>query len=107
MLRLKVPADVELATSFVTLVPLLDSLSTGLISDTFSPCGKVGGRLRVTVPLKLPTLEIVMLEVPETVTLKKRLFGVGVKVKSGVGTISSIVIEFGGSVPLVPVMLRV
>src|SRR6266851_3156785 len=88
MFRSKVPADVELTTSFVMLVPLLESLSVGLTSDALSHCGRIGGRFSVTVPLKLPTLDIVNFDVPETVTLKKRLFGVGVSVKSGVGTIS-------------------
>src|SRR5712692_2058846 len=88
MFRSKVLADVELTTSFVMLVPLLASLSVGLRSDAVSPGGRAGGRLSVTVPLKLPTLDMVMFDVPETVTLKKRLFGVGVNVKFGVGTVS-------------------
>jgi len=106
-LRVKLPAAVDLTVSLVMFVPLLESLSVLLRSDADSPVGSFEGRLSVTVPLKFPMLEIVMLDLPEAVTLKMRFGEVGVSVKSGTGTISWTATEFCGSGELVPVMLSV
>ena len=64
-------------------------------------------RLRETVPLKFPMLDIVMIDEPDTVTLNLIRFGVDEIVKSGTGTIRWIVIEFGGTPGLVPVIVNV